>query len=232
MKIVIMAGGLGLRLRPFTHILPKPLLPLGEESIIEIMIKKFKSQGFNEFIIATNYKPDIFENCLGDGSKLGVSIIYSREEKPLGTAGPLSLIKTHLTEPFIVINGDILTSLDFNKFIEHHKKNNALLTLTTKQVTTPLHYGVVDVEGHKVKSLKEKPKLSSKILAGIYCIDPKIFEFLPHNESVLMTDIIVSLIEKGENIVDYSLDEDYWLDIGQMGHYKQAQKDFKNGVIE
>ncbi len=227
-----MAGGLGMRLRPLTQILPKPLLPLGEESIIETMIKKLKSQGLTDFILATNYKSNIFENYLGDGSKLGVSITYSREEEALGTAGPLSLIKKHLTEPFIVINGDILTNLDFNKLVEHHKKNNAMLTLTTKNIMTPLHYGVVETDKSIVKSLKEKPKLFSKILTGIYCIDPKIFDFLPFNKNFLMTDLINILIKNNQVVIDFSLDNYYWLDIGQMDHYEKAKKDFENGLLE
>ena len=114
MKAVIMAGGLGERLKPFTEIIPKPLLPLGDKSIIEILIQRLKDSGVTEIILAINYRSELFESYLGDGSKHGVKITYAKEEKPLGTAGPLSNIKDQLTEPFIVINGDILTNLNFH----------------------------------------------------------------------------------------------------------------------
>lgn len=134
MKAVIMAGGLGTRLRPFTQIIPKPLLPVGEKSVLEITISKLKSQGFDEIILAVSYKSDLFESYFGNGAKFGVKTFYSKEKKKLSTAGPLLLIKKKLSEPFLVINGDILTNMDFGKLLKFHTKNKADLTLVTKLI--------------------------------------------------------------------------------------------------
>lgn len=229
MKVVIMAGGLGTRLRPLTHIIPKPLLPLGEQTILEITINKLKNQGFKEFILATNYKSDLFEAYLKDGSHLGVNIAYSRESYPLGTAGPLKLFASSLTAPFIVINGDIITNLNFTRLYQTHINSGAKITAVTKLLQTPLRYGVVTGEGDTVSGIEEKPNLKFEILAGIYVIDPSVLEAMPdgaYNMPQLMRDIITA----GHSVKKYLL-EDYWLDIGQIDSYEQAQKDVKEGII-
>ena len=230
MKAVILAGGLGTRLRPLTYIIPKPLLPVGERSVLEIIINKLRECGFDELIIATNYKPDMFENYFGDGSKFNIKITYSIEKKPLGTAGPLRLLKDKLNEPFLVIYGDILTSLDFRKLREFHVKNNADFTLVTKEMTFPISYGVIKSEGNLIKSIEEKPEMTTQINTGIYFINPGVIDDIP-NSFFHMTDLTKKLINQKKRVMKYEL-EDYWLDIGQMQDYEKAQKDVKEGTFE
>lgn len=230
MKAVILAGGLGTRLRPLTYIIPKPLLPVGERSVLEIIINKLRECGFDELIIATNYKPDMFENYFGNGSKFDIKITYSIEKKALGTAGPLRLLKDKLKEPFLVIYGDILTSLDFRKLREFHVKNNADFTLVTKEKTFPISYGVIKSEGNLIKSIEEKPEMTTQINTGIYFINPGVIDYIP-DSFFHMTDLTKKLINMKKRVMKYEL-EDYWLDIGQMQDYEKAQKDVKEGTFE
>lgn len=230
MKAVILAGGLGVRLNPLTKVFPKPLLPVGEKSILEITINRLSSFGFDDIIIATNYKTEMFEN-FKNSLKVKANIKISKEDKMLGTAGPLKLVKDELTEPFLVINGDILTDLDFKKLIENHKNKNASFTLVSKRISLPLHYGVVKHKDGRVMDLEEKPLVEEEINAGIYVLDPKVLEFIPDNESYHMTDLIKELIKNGYNVQKHTL-TDYWLDIGMMKDYERANKDAKEGKLE
>lgn len=227
MKVVILAGGLGTRLRPLTHIIPKPLLPVGERSILEIGINKLKECGFDDIFIATNYKSYMFENYFGNGSKFNVKITYSKEKKPLGTAGPLKLLKKNLKEPFLVVYGDILTSLDFKKLAEFHIKNKADLTLVTKEIYLPMRYGIIESEGNIVKGIEEKPDIKAQINAGLYFLSPDVVDEIPDGK-FHMTDLAKKLIKQGGKVMKYQLD-DYWLDIGQMQDYEKAQKDLESG---
>ncbi len=231
MKAVIMAGGLGSRLKPLTHIIPKPLLPLGERTILEFVIDRLSKHGFKDIIVATNFQSDLFEAYLKDGSHLGVNITYSKEEKSLGTVGPLSLLKEGLgNEPFLVVNGDILTNLNFKDLLDFHLKNNADLTITTKEIKTPFQYGIVHSEGGIVRDLEEKPNLKNNILAGIYILNPDILDFLKDGEHKHMTDLIRDVINLGKKVVVYNIKE-YWLDVGIMENYKKAQEDKEKGFI-
>lgn len=226
MKAVIMAGGLGERLRPFTTIIPKPLLPIGEKSILEITIQRLKLFGCEEVIIATNYKSDLFEKYFNFISGLDIKINFSKEKEPLGTAGPLKLVENMLKEPFIVMNGDILTNMNFSELKEIHVNKNAKLTVATKEVQMPLHYGVVESEdGFIVTNIKEKPSIIAEINAGIYFMNPEIIKEIPDGY-YNMTDLIQKLLSKKMTIVKYNI-KDYWLDIGQMDSYKKAQEDFE-----
>jgi len=225
-----MAGGLGARLKPFTHIIPKPLLPIGEKSIVEIIIEKLRSHGFNDIIIATNYKSNLFESYFGNGSSLEVNITYSKEDKKLGTVGPLSLMKDKLNEDFLVLNGDILTNLDFKKLKEFHINSNSDLTVVTKKIQTPLHYGIVESNEENITEIKEKPILESEILAGIYFINSKVLSYLPTNEYYDMPNFIRDLIKKGKKISKFEL-TDYWLDIGSIENYNKANEDIEKGFL-
>ena len=230
MKAVIMAGGLGTRLKPFTYIIPKPLLPVGEKSVLEISIQKLKDQGFNEIILAVGYKSDLFESYFGNGSKFGLVISYSRERRRLGTAGPVRLSKDKLDKPFLVMNGDILTNMDFTHLRMFHNKNKADFTLVTKKILLPLHYGVVEKNDNKILRIKEKPIMESEVSAGIYFLNPEVLDFIPPNKKFNMTELMESLIKAKRCVLAYPLN-DYWLDVGQLGDYQKAQKDFKKGLI-
>ncbi len=230
MKAVILAGGLGSRLRPFTEVIPKPLLPIGEKSVLEIQIERLKKFGFNEIYFATNYKSEYIEKFFGDGSSYGVKIKYSKESIPLGTAGPVKLLKNELTEPFLVMNGDILTLMDFSKFYRFALDKNALLTIAIKKEITPFAFGNIFFEGDRVTGIQEKPNLEMFILAGIYVMKPEIMKYIPENINYGMDKLILDLILQNIEVIKYELNE-YWLDIGRITDYEKAQ-DFYNKYIE
>ena len=225
-----MAGGLGERLRPFTEVLPKPLLPLGDKSVIEILIGKMKESGVNEVILSIFYKSDLFEPYLGNGSKYGIKINYSKEEKLLGTAGPLANMKDILTEPFIVSNGDILTNIKFDELMKFHKENNADITIVTKSLPVPLNYGVISSVNNEVTNLEEKPVLNFEINAGIYALSPNMLDLLKTGEFIHMTELLKLAKVKGMRVMRYLLDG-YWLDMGIIGDYERARNDIKDGKI-
>ncbi len=230
MKAVILAGGLGTRLKPFTQVIPKPLLPIGEKSVLEIQLERLKKYGFDTVYFATNYKSNYVENFFGDGSRYGINIKYSKEDKPLGTAGPLTLIKSELTEPFLVMNGDILTLLDFSKFYDFAIKNNEILTIGIKKEITPFAFGNIFFEGDKVTGIQEKPNIEMYILAGIYVMRPEIFNYIPENTMYGMDELILNLLDKNIRIIKYEIEE-YWLDIGRISDYERANE-FYNKHIE
>jgi len=223
MKAVILAGGLGTRLRPFTEVIPKPLLPLGERSLMEVQIRSLRDQGFTEIYIATNYMSDYVEAFLGDGSKYGVALKFSRESEPLGTCGPLTLLKNELTEPFVLVNGDILTKLDFAQLLDYGSRQVSALTVGTKVVSHPFRFGnvQVDANGHIVE-IEEKPDLKFEVLAGIYCMKPAIFKFIPDGEYFGMDTLLKGLLAAKEPVSRFLI-EDYWLDIGQVEDYSKAR---------
>ncbi|MCX6158502.1 MAG: sugar phosphate nucleotidyltransferase [Ignavibacteriae bacterium] len=222
MKAVILAGGLGTRLKPFTEIIPKPLLPIGEKAVLEIQIERLKKSGFTEIYLATNYKSDYIENFFGDGSKYGVKLVISKEDKPLGTAGPLTLLKEVLTEPFLVMNGDILSLTDFKAFYEFSSKQESILSLAIKKEIKPYAFGNIDFVGDFVTNIEEKPDLIFYILAGIYVMKPEIFNYIPKDTYFGMDLLIKKLLEEKVKVIKYELSE-YWLDIGRLNDYEKAQ---------
>jgi NDP-sugar pyrophosphorylase family protein len=226
MKAVILAGGLGKRLRPLTKLLPKPLLPLGESNVLETQIRTLKHYGFNQIYLATNYKAKIIKEFLGDGQKYKVNIIYSKENKPLGTCGPLSLLKKHLNEPFILVNGDILSNLNLKNFFNFSLKLNTLLTAATVNITTPFDFGIISSKKNFLKKVTEKPKITNEILAGIYFFRPDIFKFIPNNKFFGIDTLINRLIKLNIRVGKYRI-VDFWLDIGQLHNYNHAKKVYK-----
>jgi NDP-mannose synthase len=230
MKAIILAGGLGERLKPLTSLIPKPLLPIKEKSILELIINHLASFGCSEVIIATNYKSDLFEKYFSKNNIKGVNLIFSKESEPLGTAGPIKLAKERLNEPFIAMNGDLLTTLNIWEMMKTHSNSNAKLTMATKKVEMPLHYGVINSkDGIRVHSVEEKPSIKSEINAGIYLFEPEIVDEIPDG-LFSMTDLIQKLLDKNIMVAKHHIDE-YWLDIGQMSNYDQAKEDAKNGLF-
>ncbi len=227
MKAVILAGGLGTRLRPFTDVIPKPLLPIGEQSLMELQISNLAKHGFDEIYVATNYKSELVEAYLGDGSKHGVKLVYSREEMRLGTCGPLTLLRSQLDEPFIMMNGDILTKNNFSEMYEFGMKQKSDLTIGTKIITHPFRFGNVEVsEDNLVTGVEEKPELTFEILAGIYFFKPAIFSEIPRDTYFGMDDLIHKLLGKSKSISRWLIKE-YWLDIGQIDDYSKAKEEYK-----
>lgn len=223
---VILSGGLGSRLKPFTEVIPKPLLPIGEKAVLEIQIERLKHYGFTNIYLATNYKSDYIENFFGDGSKYGVKLKVSREDIPLGTAGPVKLLSTELKEPFIVMNGDILTLLDFGALYDFACTNDSLLTISTKEMITPFQFGNIFTEGDKVTGIEEKPNIKTNILAGIYVFKSELLDFIPNNKYYGMDTLIRDMIAKQSPITHYPIRE-YWLDIGRIEDYNTAQDIYK-----
>ncbi len=223
MKAVILAGGLGTRLRPFTQVVPKPLLPIGERSVLEIQLERLKKSGFNDIYFATNYKADYIARFFGNGAELGVNITYSKEDTPLGTAGPLSLLRDHLTEPFLVMNGDVLTLMDFAKMHTFAVSKKAMLTVAIKRHVTPFAFGNIYFDGHLVTGIEEKPDIVRYILAGIYIMQPPILDWIPDTQPYGMDQLIRAMLAENQTIVKYQFDE-YWLDIGQISDYENSSQ--------
>ena len=227
MQAIILSGGLGTRLRPFTEVIPKPLLPIGEKAVLEIQIEHLKANGFEHIFLATNYKSSYIENFFGDGSKYGVKLTISKEEIPLGTAGPVKLLQNELKdEPFLVMNGDILTLLHYHNLYDFACSKDTLLTITTKDIYTPFQFGNIHTDGDFVTGIEEKPNIKTTILAGIYIFKPGILDLIPDNTMYNMDKLILDMLAKDLPISHYPILE-YWLDIGQVGDYEKAQEIYK-----
>ncbi len=222
--VFILAGGLGKRLRPLTETVPKPMLTIGDKPILELIIEQFKEYGFKNFIISINYKGDIIEDYFKDGSAFNVNIEYIKETKKLGTAGSLSLIKEKLNKPLIVINGDILTGIDFDKMLSHHMENNFNITVGVRNYEINVPYGVLNTENMIIESLEEKPTYKFNINGGVYAVNPDIIKYIKEDEIYNMTDLIEDAMNNDYRTGIYEITE-YWKDIGQIEDYKKANKD-------
>lgn len=225
MKAVILAGGLGTRLKPFTEVIPKPLLPVGESSVLEIQILSLARFGFDEVYVATNYMADYIEAFLGKGDQYGVRLTFSREATPLGTCGPLSLLKNELTEPFLMMNGDILTTVNFREILEYGMASDADLTVVTKEFVTPFNFGKVTRDGPYIIEIEEKPNLRVEVLAGIYVIKPPVLARIPDQQYYGMDMLINSMLSSHQKVAGFSL-PGYWLDIGQAEDFQAARTNY------
>jgi dTDP-glucose pyrophosphorylase len=224
-KVVIMAGGLGSRLGDLTKDIPKPMLLVGNKPILENIIISFKEAGYNEFIFCVGYKSEIIESYFQNGEKWGVEISYNYENKKMGTAGALGLIKEGFKHPFFVVNADILTSINFNEFMEFHLQSKAVATMCVKKFNYQVPYACIEsnAEG-KILALSEKPLYDYQINAGMYILEPGVKDEVPFNEYYDMTTLFTDLIFKGEKVMRYNIDE-YWLDIGIKADYTKANHD-------
>lgn len=223
--VVIMAGGLGTRLRPLTNDCPKPLLKIGDKPILEIILENFIQQGFCNFYISVNYKAEMIENYFGDGNKYGVSIQYLKEKNKLGTAGALSLLPKNIIEPIIVMNGDLLTKVNFIKLIEHHINNHADATMCVRDYRYQIPYGVVETKDWSIESLREKPTYSALVNAGIYVLNGNLLADIPQNEYFDMTDLFELNVSKKCNNIAFPIRE-YWIDVGRIEDFERAQEEF------
>jgi NDP-sugar pyrophosphorylase family protein len=226
MRVVILAGGRGSRLAPYTTILPKPLMPVGDKPILDIIIRQLKEQGITEITLAVGYLSELLMAYFGNGERLGVSISYSHEEEPLGTAGPLGLI-TDLRERFLVMNGDILCSLSINEMQKSHLASGALCTMAVHRREIPINLGVIDYdEKHRVKAYIEKPMHFFQASMGIYLFEPSIGNFIPKNQKLDLPDLVNKLIHEGEHVNCYPFNG-YWLDIGRPDDHAKANADIE-----
>lgn len=223
--VVLMAGGLGTRLRPLTNDCPKPLLRIGDKPILEIILENFIQQGFSDFYISVNYKAEMIEKYFGDGSAYGVHINYLEEKKKLGTAGALSLLPEGITEPIIVMNGDLLTRVNFNQLLEHHIDNHSDATMCVREYRYQIPYGVVKTTDWNIESLQEKPTYSAFVNAGIYVLNSELIKDIPCNKYFDMTDLFNLNVKKNRNSVAFPIRE-YWIDVGRMEDFERANEEF------
>jgi len=219
MQAVIMAGGKGARLRPYTNILPKPLLPLGLRPIIEINIRQLIAHGVDDIIVAVGYLGELIENVIGNGEKYGIIIRYSYEEKPLGTVGGLSLLQKHLEENFIVMNGDILHNVDFRALFIHHYDNSNGVTITTYKQLHKVKLGVLEIVDGRVDNYIEKPTHEYNVSMGIYVINRSIINnYVSNNVQMDFPDLINLLIKEGKSVNSFN-HNDLWIDLGTTEGY-------------
>ncbi len=226
-QALIMAGGFGKRLRPLTDETPKPMLPVGGRPLMEHVVDQLRSVGIQQINISTYYKPEKIVDHFRDGQDFGVEIQYVQEKEPLGTAGALQLLMRQ-DHPVIVLNGDILTSIDYQSLTDFHRENNASLTVAVRAYEVKVPYGVVESNGSRVQRLVEKPSMEFFVNAGIYFLEPECFQYIPNGRRFDMTDLIEQLINQGRPVVGFPIHE-YWLDIGSPADYEQAQQDIISG---
>lgn len=224
-RVILMAGGLGTRLRPLTEDIPKPLLKIGNQPILETIVKNFVKHGFVNITLSLNYKAEMIKEYFGDGSKFGANIDYIQETKRLGTAGALSLIKNRPQEPFFVMNADLLTNVNFAHLLDFHVSENSVATMCVREYDFQVPYGVIETKGSEITSIKEKPIHTFFVNAGIYTLSPQVFEYIPKNEFYDMPTLFGDMIKDKLKMISFPVHE-YWLDIGRMSDFEQAQSEF------
>lgn len=218
---VIMAGGEGKRLWPLTAYVPKPMLPVGQRPILELILEHLVHHRFQHVFIAVNYMGDQIIRHFGDGERFGCSIRYLREAEPLGTGGALSLLPSRPEEPILVTNGDLLTDVDLSKLMEFHRSSGASATLCVRELTYRMPYGVVCCEGEDVKGLREKPAHREIINAGVYVLEPSLVARVPSDEAYPITNLIEAACGEGRKVKAFIIQE-AWKDIGSLDEYQQA----------
>ena len=225
MKAVILAGGKGTRLKPYTTVIPKPLVPVGEKAILEILITRLKKEGVKEVFICLNHFAEIIMAFFGDGSRFGLKIHYTLEDEPLGTVAPVRLIRD-LPEHFLVMNGDLLTDLPFHELFNYHLANKALLTVSTYTRETKIDFGVIDVERGSLLAtgFREKPSYTFDVSMGVYVMNRDVLEFVPAGRRFGFDDLMLTLLGRQlpVKIFPYS---GYWLDIGRPDDYERANEE-------
>ena len=228
-RAVILAGGEGTRLRPYTTVLPKPLMPIGDRPVLDIVIRQLRRDGFERITMATGYLAELIEKFFRDGDAYDIKIDYFRETEPLGTVGSLALIP-ELTDDFLVINGDTLTDMDYASLLERHRESDAAATIATTERDVQISLGVLhfdeeDGDLPRLTGYTEKPTIKYRASMGVYCFAPRAIGYIAEGERLDFPDLILRLIAKGETVRAWQ-SEDYWLDIGRHDDYEQAQEEF------
>lgn len=224
--VVIMAGGLGTRLSPLTDVTPKPMLPVGPKPVLETIIENFVEQGFVNLFLCLNYKGDIIRGHFGDGHQFGANITYLQEDRRLGTAGALSLLPERPLEPVIVMNGDLLTKVDFVRLLDFHLQQGFVATMAMREHQQQVPYGVLKLgDGYSVRELVEKPTERYYVNAGIYILNPTTLDLVPDQKFYDMPSLFNTLMDQGETVGGFPL-RDYWVDIGRMEDLERASAEF------
>jgi len=225
-----MAGGKGSRLGPYTTVLPKPLLPVGERAILDVVVHQLRDCGFDRLTLAVGYLAHLVRAVMADGAAHGVSIEYQEEDEPLGTVGPLATIEG-LDDSFLVMNGDVLTTLDYGALVDYHQEAGNLLTIASHNRVVRTEYGVLHLDGElgrtrRVTDFEEKPELPYVVSMGVYAMEPRVLEFIERGVRLDLPDLVHRLLGAGEQVGSY-LFEGYWLDIGRHEDYERAIMEYE-----
>ena len=230
MQAVIMAGGFGKRLLPLTELTPKPMLQVGDRPLMERTIEQLRGAGIRRVAVTTHYLPEKISDHFGDGAAFGVELNYVSEDTPLGTAGALGLMDAP-SEPLLVINGDVLTRVNFRAMHAYHREHRADLTVAVRQFSMQVPYGVVDAVDGNVTAVREKPDVHFLVNAGIYILEPSVYQFLESGQRCDMPELIHRLLDAGRTVSSFLIHE-YWLDIGKHADYERAQVDASEGTFD
>lgn len=227
MRAIVLAGGKGTRLAPYTRVLPKPMMPIGDKAILEVMLYQMKHAGIDEVTLTVGHLAGLMRAFFQDGSHLGLKINYSYEDKPLGTAGPLSMIEG-LSETFLVANGDVLTDLHLKDLIAFHKENKGIVTIASHRRKVHIDLGVIEINGdHEIKDYIEKPSPEYLVSMGIYVFEPAALKYIPKGQYFDFPDLIKKFLAAKERVIAYPFGG-YWQDLGRPDDYEQASDDFEN----
>jgi NDP-sugar pyrophosphorylase family protein len=227
MKAVLLAGGKGARLAPYTKILPKPLMPIGDMPILEILLRQMERYGIDEAILTVGHLSNLLCAFFQDGERLGLKISYSFEDQPLGTAGPLSLLQG-LDDTFLVANGDVLTTLDIRELIEFHRSRGGIATIASHTRNVPIDLGVIHANpDHEIVGYIEKPNYEFLVSMGLYVFEPRVLAYIEYNRYLDLPDLVLKMIDAGERVLAYPFDG-YWMDLGRLDDYEQAVQDFES----
>lgn len=228
MKAVILAGGKGARLAPYTKILPKPLMPIGDMPILEILLRQMKRAGVDEAILTVGHLAELLRAFFQNGERLGMKISYSYEDKPLGTAGPLSLIQQPLDDTFFVTNGDVLTTLDLSDLARVHRSSGAIATIAMHARQVKIDLGVLQhTQDYQIIGYIEKPTYDFHVSMGVYVFEPRVLTYIPYNQYLDFPNLVLKLIAAGEKVMGYPFDG-YWQDLGRPDDYEQAVDEFES----
>jgi NDP-sugar pyrophosphorylase family protein len=226
MKAVVLAGGKGRRLAPYTRIIPKPLMPIGDKPILEIMLRQMKRAGIRDVVLTVGHLADLLKLFFQDGSRLGLNITYSYEEKPLGTSGPIANVEG-LDDTFLVTNGDVLTTLDLADLIRYHHEQGAIATIASHKRKVEINLGVIELnKDRRITGYQEKPSFDYLVSMGVYVFEPRVLDYIPKGEYLDLPDLVLKLIEAGEKVSGYVY-KGYWEDLGRPDDYDRASADFE-----
>ena len=223
MKAVIQCGGQGSRLRPYTMVLLKPLMPVGSQPVLELLLKWLRRNDLSDVYITTGYLGHLIKSFCGDGRQWDIDIHYTDELSPLGTIGPLGMLREELDSTFLVINGDVITDLSVDAFTDFHRRKGGALTVATHRRQTRMDFGVLEERGGRITNFKEKPILSNLVSMGVYCMEPEVFKYIPTGVPFGFDDLILCLLNRGVTTFSY-IHEGIWLDIGRIDDFESAQE--------
>lgn len=224
-KVVLMVGGLGTRLRPLTEHIPKPMLKVGNKPILETIIEGFHNHGFINFVLCVNYKKEVIQNYFKNGEAFGVNIEYIEEKQPMGTAGALSLLQEEVTEPIFVMNGDLLTQVNFSQLLKFHVETNSVGTMCVREYEYQIPFGVIETNEYQLVSILEKPVKKEYVNAGIYVLSPEALRMIPSYEYYDMPELFNKIISTEQTASVFPIRE-YWMDIGRMLDFEKANKEY------